>query len=56
MCNDLREEKQSSYKEIFEYTKRIIEILEIPVAKVLQMDPICNYPNFHEQLKQELTI
>ena len=56
MCNDLREEKKSSYKEIFEYSKRIIEILEIPIEKVLQMDPICNYPNFHEQLKQELTI
>jgi len=52
MCGDSRgNEKEESIKELITMAESLLEVTGLPVSRILEIDPICRYPEFHEAIK-----
>ena len=55
MCGDSRVSAAADYERIRELASALMEVGGLPFDKVLSIDPIDRFPQFHQQLEQELT-
>jgi hypothetical protein len=54
MCGDSREGGANLLPELLEMAESLLEITGLSIEKILEIDPLVRYPQFHEQLKKEL--
>lgn len=55
MCNDKREVDNATYDECVEYAKNMMNVLGLPIATILTLEPLVKHSNHHDKLIKELS-
>lgn len=54
MCGDRRAaDRSGQYAEMAALVSRIMEVTGLPLATVLSLDPVAQFPQFHQQIREE---
>lgn len=54
MCGDQRAcDERGKHEEVIAMTGRIMEVTGLPLETVLTLDPVAQYPQYHQQIREE---